>query len=75
MRKRRQDYVFLGAFPFKGYELKVLADFDQLLEFQLPLALKASSGRNRQVYGPFKVTLRTQPTGETSKEKRKKRIK
>jgi hypothetical protein len=61
MKKQRKDYTFLGAFQAAtgGPEIKVLADLAEILELQLPLALKATSGRNRQVYGPFRVTVKT----------------
>jgi hypothetical protein len=72
MKKQRKEYTFLGAFQAPGgYEIKVLADLDDILERQLPLALKATSGRNRQVYGPFRVTVKTR---SDPKPKRKKRM-
>jgi hypothetical protein len=59
MKKQRKDYTFLGAFQAPGgTEIKVLADLAEILELQLPLALKATSGKNRQVYGPFRVTVK-----------------
>jgi hypothetical protein len=61
MKKQRKDYTFLGAFQYQGYEIKVLAD----------LALKSTSGRNRQVYGPFRVSVKTR---SDPKPKRKKRL-
>jgi len=71
MKKQRKDYTFLGSFQYQGYEIKVLADLDQILEVQLPLAMKASSERNRQNYGPFRVTVKIPIP--IKKEKRKKR--
>jgi hypothetical protein len=71
MKKQRKDYTFLGAFQYQGYEIKVLADLAEILELQLPLALKATSCRNRQVYGPFRVTVKTR---SDPKPKRKKRV-
>ena len=74
MKKQRKDYVFLGVFSYQGYEIKVLADLDQVLGQQLPLALKATSNRNKQVYGPFEVTVKVpSPPGPKPKRIKKKK--
>lgn len=56
MKKRRKDYTFLGTWQYRGAEIKVLADLEAIFEQQHPLALAASSSRNRQTYGPFQAT-------------------
>lgn len=75
-KKKREDYTLIGDFSFtfygKLYHVKVLADLDQLLEVQGQLARASTSKRNKQDYGPFRVTVTAAEEKPKQKRTRKK---
>jgi hypothetical protein len=75
-KKKRSDYTLLGDFAFtfmgKHYYAHVLVDADELLESQGKLAEASRFKRNKQDYGPFRVTV-TAIGSDGKKEKRKRK--
>jgi hypothetical protein len=74
-KKKREDYtqIWDGSFTFYGklYHVKVLADLEQLVELQGHLALANKFKKNKQDYGPFRVTVTA--IEDKPKEKRRKK--
>lgn len=66
VKKRREDYIRIGEFkaPFKlesgqtVFKITVMADLDEILTKQGPLALANKYQHNKQTYGPFRVTVK-----------------
>jgi hypothetical protein len=75
-KKPRSDYSLIGEFSFtfygKLYRVKVLADMDDILKTQGHLALQSNTQRNRQNYGPFRVTVTVPEEKPKQKRIRKK---
>lgn len=75
MKKSRKSYLYLGEYTLKDkpYLFKVLMDASEILSRQEPLVKTSRFLKNRQDYGPFRVTVSLPSTpSSSSKEKRKR---
>ena len=76
MKKSRKAYMYLGEFTSNAgegssYLFKVLMDTVEILDRQASLATQSRYGKNKQDYGPFRVTLSVPKP--PAKEKRRKK--
>jgi hypothetical protein len=75
MKKSRKAYMYLGEFTSNAgegsYLFKVLMDTAEILDRQAALAVNSRYGKNKQDYGPFRVTLSVPKP--PAKEKRRKK--
>lgn len=76
-KKSREGLTIIGEVKTKSgsdsFKVKVLADLFQIIATQGLLATQSNFGHNRQVYGPFKVTVsvdKDQPKQKRAKKKK-----